>query len=115
MDSGAISEEMPPRFHERLYAALELMVEFFHSDGLGLPTESIHSDTYCHVEQRLQYYRTDTETLIEIFYSQRLQEQINTTASPYGMLAVRAYFNHDSLCVEVFDKLTSIYIHITKF
>lgn len=101
MDSGANSEEMPALFHERLYSALELMVDFFHADGQGLATETLHSETYCHVEQRLQYHRTDTESLVEIFYSQRLQEQINTTASPYGTLAVRAYFNHDSLCVEV--------------
>lgn len=101
MDSGANSEEMPAMFHDRLHSALELMVDFFHADGQGLSTETLHSQTFCHVEQRLQYHRTDTETLIEIFYGQRLQEQLNTTSSPYGTLAVRAYFNHDSLCVEV--------------
>lgn len=106
MDSGANSEEMPARFHERLYAALELMVDFFHAEGLGLPMESIHSEMYMHVEQRLQYYRTDTESLMEIFYNQRLNDQLNTTSSLYGTLAVRAYFNHDSLCVEVsIDKI----------
>ena len=101
MDGGASSEEIPAMFHERLHAALELMVDFFHADGQGLPTETLHSKTYCHVEQRLQYHRTDTESLIEIFYSHRLQEQLNINSSPYGNLAVRTYFNHDSLCVEV--------------
>lgn len=33
---------------------------------------------------------------------QRLQDQMMVTSpGPYGVLAVRAYFNHDSLCVEV--------------
>ena len=37
-----------------------------------------------------------------MFYMQRLQEQYSSQLpSPYGCLAVRAYFNHDSLCVEV--------------
>lgn len=88
-------------FHERLHAALELMVEFFHEDRQGLSMEILQSPNYQQIEQRLQYHRTDTETLIEMFYMQRLEEQMSITNSPYGNLAVRAYFNHDSLCVEV--------------
>lgn len=105
MDSGANSDEMPVNFHNRLHTALELMVDFFHAEGQGLSIENLHSETFCYAEQHLQYHRTDTESLIEIFYSQRLQEQLATTSSSYGSLAVRAYFNHDSLCVEVSGKL----------
>ncbi|XP_025835570.1 BAI1-associated protein 3 [Agrilus planipennis] len=101
MDGGGSTEEMPAMFHDRLHSALELMIEFFHANGQGLTMDMLHCETYLHVEQRLQYHRTDTETLIEMFYCQRLQDQVNTTASPFGTLAVRAYFNHDSLCVEV--------------
>lgn len=101
MDSGANNDELPPMFHDRLHSALELMIDFFHADGQGLSTETLHSESFCMVEQRLQYHKMDTEGLIEIFYRQRLQEQLNITTSPYGSLAVRAYFNHDSLCVEV--------------
>ncbi|CAH1987257.1 unnamed protein product [Acanthoscelides obtectus] len=101
MDGTTSSEEMPAMFHERLHAALELMVEFFHAEGQGLSTEMMQSGGYFQIEQRLQYHRTDTEMLIEMFYAQRLLEQLNTTSGPYGSLAVRAYFNHDSLCVEV--------------
>lgn len=95
------TEEIPAMFHERLYSALDLMVEFFHADGQALSMEILNSPNYYQIEQRLQYHRTDTETLIEMFYMQRLQEQITITSSPYGNLAVRTYFNHDSLCVEV--------------
>lgn len=104
MDGGTNAEEMSAMFHDRLHNALELMAEFFHADGMGLSMELLHSETYYRVEQRLQYHRTDTESLIEIFYGHRLQEQLNITSSAYGSLAVRAYFNHDSLCVEVSDK-----------
>lgn len=101
MDGGAASEELPAMFHERLHCALELMVDFFHAEGHGLTTEQLHSASFAQIEQRLQYHRTDTEKLIETFYAQRLQEQSTIASSPYGNLAVRAYFNHDSLCVEV--------------
>jgi BAI1-associated protein 3 len=59
--------------------------------------------TYWSVEQRLQYHKTDTEHLISLYYQQRLQEQLSTEATEYGVLSVRAYFNHDSLCVEVLN------------
>lgn len=105
MDGGggsiANAEEMPAVFHDRLHSALDMMVEFFHSDGQGLSMEMIHSELFYHVEQRLQYHRTETEKLIEIFYTQRLHDQLSIANGPYGTLAVRAYFNHDSLCVEV--------------
>lgn len=107
MDSGASSEDRPTVYHERLHSALELMVDFFSSDGQGLSAELLHSEMFYYVEQRLQYYVTDTETLIEMFYAQRLEDQLSTTASNYGSLAVRAYFNHDSLCVEVSKVLLS--------
>ncbi|XP_057657644.1 BAI1-associated protein 3 isoform X1 [Diorhabda carinulata] len=101
MDNGSNSDEIPTMFHEKLHSALNLIVEFFHADGQGLSMQFLHSPLYQQIEQRLQYHRTDTETLMEMFYSQRLQDQLTITASPYGVLAVRAYFNHDSLCVEV--------------
>lgn len=91
---------MPIVFHERLRAALNLMVEFFYADGQGLTMDILHSHNYSRIVQQLQYHQTDTETLIEMFYMTRLQEQLTITNSPYGNLAVRAYFNHDSLCVE---------------
>ncbi|KAK9871545.1 hypothetical protein WA026_012922 [Henosepilachna vigintioctopunctata] len=101
VETGSTSDELPATFHDRLYGALELMTEFFYSNGLGLTFDAIHSSLFYQIEQRLQYHRTDTEKLIEIFYNQRLEEQLSTTNTRYGVLAVRAYFNHDSLCVEI--------------
>lgn len=100
MDAGGEGEKTK-NFHDRLYEALQLLVDFFNAEGLGLPIEALHNETYWRVDQRLQYHKKDTEKLIDLFYLQRLQEQMMVTPGPYGVLAVRAYFNHDSLCVEV--------------
>lgn len=51
----------------------------------------------------MTYHRTDTDKLISQFYQQRLIDQANQETSEYGTLSVRAYFNHDSLCVEVLN------------
>ncbi|XP_052860569.1 BAI1-associated protein 3 [Anopheles cruzii] len=101
MESGGEGEK-PTNFHDRMYGALQLLGEFFNAEGLGLPPEILHSDTFWRVEQRLQYHKTDTDHLIDLFYMQRLQEQLNTGGpTPLGTLSVKAYFNHDSLCVEI--------------
>lgn len=78
-----------------------MLVDFFNAEGLGLATETLQNDSFWRVEQRLQYHKKETEKLIDLFYMQRLQDQIMATPGQYGVLAVRAYFNHDSLCVEV--------------
>lgn len=101
MDTGAEGDR-PSIFHERLYEALQLLVDFFNAEGLGLSMEALHCDSFWRVEQRLQYHKTDTDRLMDLFYMQRLQDQLQAASpGPYGSLAVRTYFNHDSLCVEV--------------
>lgn len=101
MDTGGDNEK-PPNFHDRLHEALQLLVDFFNADGLGLAMEQLHNEAFWRVEQRLQYHKKDTDRLMDLFYMQRLQEQQTAQSpGPYGVLAVRAYFNHDSLCVEV--------------
>lgn len=74
---------------------------------LGLCDEDLRTEVYRRVEQRLCFHRTDTERLIDLFHCNRLADQLSVMAqgaqcpAPYGVLGVRAYFNHDSLCVEV--------------
>lgn len=103
MDSAG--GEKPVNFHDRLYEALQMLVEFIHAEGLGLTHEAIKNDDYWRVEQRLQYHKATTEHLIDLFYMQRFQEQFRLQNSQepaqYGVLSIRVYLNHDSLCVEV--------------
>ncbi|XP_075161228.1 BAI1 associated protein 3 [Haematobia irritans] len=101
METGDDSEK-PSNFHKRLYEALQLLVDFFHAEGQGLALEYLHSEDFWHIEQRLQFHKTETWRLIDMYHISRLREQyMATLPSPYGSLAVRAYLNHDSLCVEV--------------
>ncbi|KAF3430861.1 hypothetical protein E2986_05529 [Frieseomelitta varia] len=101
MDGNA--GDKPAMFYERLHEALDLLVKFFHEDEKGLQYEVLHCQSFLNVEERLQYHKMDTTFLIDRFYRQRLQDQLNTVSSEYGVLTVRAYLNHDSLCVEVIN------------
>ncbi|XP_037939126.1 BAI1-associated protein 3 [Teleopsis dalmanni] len=101
METGDESDK-PSNFHKRLYEAMQLLVDFFHAEGQGLSLECLHTDDFWRIEQRLQFHKTETERLMDMFYLNRLREQlVSVTPGPYGSLTVRAYFNHDSLCVEV--------------
>ncbi|XP_043289714.1 BAI1-associated protein 3 isoform X2 [Venturia canescens] len=101
MDGSA--GDKPAMFYERLHEALELLVSFFHAEEKGLTYEMLRYERYLNVEERLEYHKMDTMLLIDRYYQQRLQDQINTLTAEYGILTVRAYLNHDSLCVEVIN------------
>ncbi|GBP67477.1 BAI1-associated protein 3 [Eumeta japonica] len=99
-DAGG--SERPRVYHHRLREALDLLAEFFHAEGKGLPMPEVHGAEWTRTEQRLQYHVAPTEELLELWLADRLAEQIRTPLpSPYGSISVRVYFNHDSLCVEV--------------
>ncbi|XP_028039029.1 BAI1-associated protein 3 [Bombyx mandarina] len=94
--------ERPRVYHHRLREALDLLAEFFHAEGKGLPMTDVHNLEWGRVEQRMQYHQAPTEELLELWLADRLAEQARTPMpSPYGSILVRVYFNHDSLCVEV--------------
>ncbi|XP_032520325.2 BAI1-associated protein 3 [Danaus plexippus] len=94
--------EKPRVYHHRLREALDLLAEFFHAEGKGLPMSEVHNNEWGRVEQRMQYHQAPTEELLELWLADRLLDQSRTPMpSPYGSILVRVYFNHDSLCVEV--------------
>ncbi|XP_066902110.1 BAI1-associated protein 3 isoform X2 [Halyomorpha halys] len=99
---GSPGDKMPG-FHDRLYDALDILVDFFHAEGKGLTLENLKSENYRAIEQRLQYHKTETEQLITMYHTERLFQQLCVESTEYGVLSVRAYFHHDSLCVEVLN------------
>ncbi|XP_011338409.1 BAI1-associated protein 3 isoform X3 [Ooceraea biroi] len=101
MDGNA--EDKPIMFYERLHEALDLLVRFFNADDKGLPLEMLRRQSFMNAEERLQYHKMDTTFLIDRYYQQRLLDQLNTSTFEYGVLTIRAYLNHDSLCVEVIN------------
>ncbi|KAK7592924.1 hypothetical protein V9T40_007676 [Parthenolecanium corni] len=96
-------DDKPAGYFDRLYQALELLSDFFYSDGKGLSLEILTGDSYQLVKEKLQYHKMDTEQLITLYYCDRLREQGLVESTEYGVLSVRAYYHHDSLCVEVLN------------
>ena len=100
-----ITQEKFCKFYERLHEALELLVQFLHAEGKGVPLEALQSPTYQRVEEKISLHKTKTDKLIDMYYTGRLEQQQQVQAAmdhtPYGVLSIRAYFHHDSLSVEI--------------
>lgn len=60
-------------------------------------------ESFQNVKEKLQYHKTDTDQLICLYYNDRLREQSSVESTEYGVLSVRAYYHHDSLCIEVLN------------
>ncbi|XKL63074.1 hypothetical protein PGB90_005438 [Kerria lacca] len=99
---GSVGDK-PDGFYDRLYEALDLLVEFFYADGKGLTFEILTGESYQNVKEKLQFHKTGTEQLINLYYNDRLKEQSIVESTEYGILSVRAYYHHDSLCIEVLN------------
>ncbi|XP_023290645.1 BAI1-associated protein 3 [Orussus abietinus] len=93
--------DKPAVFYERLHEALHSLADSFHAEGQGLPREALRSEGFLDLEERLRYHRMETPLLIDRYHRQRLRDQANATSQEFGVLSVRAYLNHDSLCVEI--------------
>ena len=106
MDAPRREQDKFCNFYERLHDALELLVQFLHGNGKGAALEALRSPTYRRVEEKISLHKTGTEALIDLYYAGRLEQQqqqapASMDSAPYGVLSVRAYFHHDSLCVEI--------------
>ena len=101
------------KFYDRLYVALQMLVQFLHADGKGLPLDGLKGPTYQRVEEKIALHKTRTDLLIDQYHLGRLEQQrqvlmlqhaagcTDAESAPYGVLSVRVYFHHDSLSVEI--------------
>ena len=92
-----------PLFYDRLHEALQILSEYFLSDGRGLDPERLYNDCYRDLDVIFGLAKLSTDQLIAAYHRERLEDQYSITLPEFGVLEVRLYFQHDSLCIEVFS------------
>ena len=92
-----------PLFYDRLHEALQILSDYFLSDGRGLEPDRLYNDCYRELDVIFGLAKMSTDQLIAEYHRERLNEQYSITVPEFGVLEVRVYFRHDSLCVEVFS------------
>jgi BAI1-associated protein 3 len=85
----------------RLSESLNILVEFFHADGKGLAMPCLNCTLYEDLCQQLTLNAATTDELVELFFKEKLQQQKEMDHDRFGAISVRAYFNSNSLLVEV--------------
>ncbi|XP_014672472.1 PREDICTED: BAI1-associated protein 3-like isoform X2 [Priapulus caudatus] len=94
-----------PVFYSRLYDALDILREFFHANEKGLPMQTIMSREYEALQDLLRLHKSETNTLVDMFYLEKIDIQKCTEDSRFGVLTVRVYYNFSSeeLSVEILN------------
>ncbi|KAK2182622.1 hypothetical protein NP493_345g04038 [Ridgeia piscesae] len=90
-------------FFERLYSALEILMDFFHASGKGLSMSTMKNRLFEDLHWQLTLNKAHTSIVIEAFLTEKLHEQEFYNGTSFGSLTVRAYYNTDAemLLVEV--------------
>ncbi|CAG0904306.1 unnamed protein product, partial [Cyprideis torosa] len=96
-------DERIPHFYSRLFDSLTILRDFLHADGEGLSDAELKTERFFATQRILEMQKTSTDELIEMYWAGRVKAQDEMTTSSLGTLSVRAYFNHNSLTVEIFQ------------
>ncbi|XP_013387652.1 BAI1-associated protein 3 isoform X2 [Lingula anatina] len=88
-------------FYERLYDSCKILEDFFHAGKKGLSKTQLYSEQYRELLKLMEYNRSNTPRLIELYYQQRLEEQEALEKHEYGVLTVRVFYRDDQLVVEI--------------
>uniref|UniRef100_A0A8C5R878 Unc-13 homolog D n=1 Tax=Leptobrachium leishanense TaxID=445787 RepID=A0A8C5R878_9ANUR len=98
------------RYYQRLQAALKNLESCFHAEGCGLQLEDLHTPVFTDLEKQLQVCSSSTRKIIECYYQQMIQQQLESTSEKYGAITVKASYlpSDQKLRVEILNAVKLI-------
>ncbi|XP_017598680.1 PREDICTED: protein unc-13 homolog D [Corvus brachyrhynchos] len=104
--SAAGGPQVPSVQHyQRLFCALKSLELCFHAEGCGLPLETLHTATFQTLETHLALCSASSRKLIQKYFSNRIQQQLDTSSEKYGAVTIKALYRplEQKLHVEVLN------------
>ncbi|XP_041342599.1 protein unc-13 homolog D isoform X3 [Pyrgilauda ruficollis] len=104
--SAALGPQVPLVQHcQRLFCALKSLELCFHAEGCGLPLETLHSAAFRTLEAHLALCSATSRKLIQKYFSNRIQQQLDTSSEKYGAVTIKALYrpSEQKLHVEVLN------------
>ncbi|CAB4012711.1 BAI1-associated 3-like isoform X2 [Paramuricea clavata] len=94
----------PPIFYQRLNQVLEVLIDFFCVDGIGIPLDKMMTDTVKVLLEELLLRQLPTDKLIEEYYAEKMKEMMGKEAE-FGELALRMFYDlkNEKLHVELLN------------
>ncbi|XP_054249817.1 protein unc-13 homolog D [Indicator indicator] len=104
--SAATGQQVPSIQHcKKLHCALKSLELCFHAEGCGLPLETLHTSTFLSLETHLALCSATSRKLIQKYFSNRIQQQRDTSSEKYGAVTIKALYrpSEQKLRVEVLN------------
>ncbi|XP_069728618.1 protein unc-13 homolog D isoform X3 [Phaenicophaeus curvirostris] len=109
--SAAAGQQSPSTQHyKKLHCALKSLELCFHAEGCGLPLETLHTAAFLSLETRLALCSSATRKLIQKYFSNRIQQQLDTNSEKYGAVTIKALYcpSEQKLHVDVLNAVNLI-------
>uniref|UniRef100_A0A8B9USR9 Unc-13 homolog D n=1 Tax=Anas zonorhyncha TaxID=75864 RepID=A0A8B9USR9_9AVES len=96
--------------YKKLQCALKSLELCFHAEGCGLPLETLHSAAFVSLESHLALCSSTSRKLIQKYFSNRIQEQLDASSEKYGAVTIKALYrpSEQKLRVEVLNAVNLI-------
>ncbi|XP_061867038.1 protein unc-13 homolog D isoform X4 [Colius striatus] len=104
--SAATGQQVPSAQHYRkLHCALKSLELCFHAEGCGLPLETLHTAAFLSLDTQLALCSSTSRKLIQKYFSNRIQQQLDTSSEKYGAVTIKALYrpSEQKLRVEVLN------------
>ncbi|XP_065550185.1 protein unc-13 homolog D isoform X6 [Lathamus discolor] len=109
--SAAMGQQVPSaQCYKKLHCALKSLELCFHAEGCGLPLEMLHTAVFQSLETRLDLCSATSRKLIQKYFSNRIQQQLDASSEKYGAVTIKAVYcpSEQKLHVEVLNAVNLI-------
>ncbi|CAM9695887.1 unnamed protein product [Bubo scandiacus] len=109
--SAAAGQQVPStQCYKKLHCALKSLELCFYAEGCGLPLETLHTAAFLSLETHLALCSSTSRKLIQKYFSNRIQQQLDTSSEKYGAVTIKALYrpSEQKLRVEVLNAVNLI-------
>ncbi|NWW52409.1 UN13D protein, partial [Pedionomus torquatus] len=109
--SAAAEQQVPStQCYKKLHCALKSLELCFHAEGCGLPLETLHTAAFLSLETHLALCSSTSRKLIQKYFSNKIQQQLDTRSEKYGAVTIKAVYrpSEQKLRVEVLNAVNLI-------
>ncbi|XP_026716849.1 protein unc-13 homolog D isoform X2 [Athene cunicularia] len=109
--SAAAGQQVPStQCYKKLHCALKSLELCFYAEGCGLPLETLHAAAFLSLESHLALCSSTSRKLIQKYFSNRIQQQLDTSSEKYGAVTIKALYrpSEQKLRVEVLNAVNLI-------
>ncbi|XP_071620065.1 protein unc-13 homolog D isoform X2 [Heliangelus exortis] len=109
--SAAAGQQVPSAQHyKKLHCALKSLKDSFYAEGCGLPLETLRTAAFLSLETHLSLCSATSRKLIQKYFSNRIQQQLDTNSEKYGAVTIKALYcpSEQKLRVEVLNAVNLI-------